>query len=83
MTYIYKVTSEIKPYNYYNALHRTVFLYFIVCPHFCIHNNIIYICSEKSQIHVLRLDNTGGWVVEVFPSYLSNQMTENVDLYIK
>ena len=31
----------------------------------------------------LRLDNTGAWVIEVYPSFLSNRMSENVDLYIK
>ena len=31
----------------------------------------------------LRLDNTGAWAMEGFPALLSNQMTDNVDLYIK
>ena len=31
----------------------------------------------------LRLDNTGALVVEVNPSLLCNQMTDNVELYIK
>ena len=31
----------------------------------------------------LRLDNTGAWVIEVFPSLLCNQMSEHVDPYIK
>ena len=31
----------------------------------------------------LRLDNTGAWVIEVYPSLLCKQMSENVDLYIK
>ena len=32
---------------------------------------------------MLRLDNTGAWVNEVYPSLLCNWMSENVDLYIK
>ena len=32
---------------------------------------------------VLRLDNTGAWVIEVYSSLPCNQMSENVDLYIK
>ena len=31
----------------------------------------------------LRLDNTAAKVVDVNPSLLCNQMTDNVDLYIK
>ena len=31
----------------------------------------------------LRLDNTGAWVIEVYPSLLCNRLSENVDLYIK
>ena len=31
----------------------------------------------------LRLDNTGAWVIEVFPSLLCNRMSEHVHLYIK
>ena len=30
-----------------------------------------------------RLDNTGAWVIEAFSFLLGNQMTENVDQYIK
>ena len=36
--------------------------------------------SEKEP---LRLDNTGAWVIEVYPSLLCNRMSENADLYIK
>ena len=37
-----------------------------------------------SQVdRALRLDNTGAWVIEVYPSLLCNRMSENVDLYIK
>ena len=31
----------------------------------------------------LRLDNTGAWVMEVYPSLLCGLMSENDDLYIK
>ena len=31
----------------------------------------------------LRLDNTGAWVIEVYSSLLCNQMSKNVDIYIK
>ena len=39
--------------------------------------------SAVSRSFSLRLDNTGAWVVEVYPSLLCNQMSERVDLYIK
>ena len=32
---------------------------------------------------VLRLNNTGAWVAEVYPSLLCNQTSDNVELYIK
>ena len=32
---------------------------------------------------VLRLDNTGAWAIEVYPSLLCNRVSEHVDLYIK
>ena len=32
---------------------------------------------------LLRLDNTGARVIEVFPSLLCNRMSQHVDLYIK
>ena len=35
------------------------------------------------KVASLRLDKTGVWVIEVYPSLLCNQMSENVDLYIK
>ena len=31
----------------------------------------------------LRLDNTGAWAIEVYPSLLCNRMSEHIDLYIK
>ena len=31
----------------------------------------------------LRLDNTGAWVIGVYPSLLCNWVSEHVDLYIK
>ena len=40
----------------------------------CISTHKYYIYSED-LIKILRLDNTGAWVAEVFPLYLSNQMT--------
>ena len=39
--------------------------------------------SAVSRSFSLRLDNTGAWVIEVYPSLLCNQMSERVDLYIK
>ena len=38
--------------------------------------------SAGSRSFSLRLDNTGAWVIEVYPSLLCNQMSEHVDLYI-
>ena len=38
---------------------------------------------RKSGLKQLRLDNTGAWGIEVYPSLLSNEGYENVDLYIK
>ena len=38
--------------------------------------------AQKSR-HFLRLDNTGAWVMEVYPSLLCGLMSENDDLYIK
>ena len=40
-------------------------------------------CMYPRKIKALRLDNTGAWVLEVYPSLLCNRMSENVDLYIK
>ena len=31
----------------------------------------------------LRLDNTGAWAIEIYPSLLCNRVSEHVDLYIK
>ena len=31
----------------------------------------------------LRLDNTGAWAIEVYPSLLCNRVSQHVDLYIK
>ena len=33
--------------------------------------------------YYLRLDNTGAWAIEVYPSLLCNWVSEHVDLYIK
>ena len=35
--------------------------------------------QEVFSTTLLRLDNTGAWVVEVNPSLLCNRMTENVE----
>ena len=35
------------------------------------------------EVLLLRLDNTGAWVLGVYPSLLCNRMSENVDLCIK
>ena len=38
----------------------------------------------RAQFHpVLRLDNTGAWAIEVYPSLLCNRVSEHVNLYIK
>ena len=34
------------------------------------------------KINILRLDNIGVWVIEVYPSLLCNEAYANVDLYI-
>ena len=34
--------------------------------------------SAGSRSFSLRLDNTGAWVIEVYPSLLCNQMPEHV-----
>ena len=39
--------------------------------------------ASAYSLSPLRLDNTGAWVIEVFPSLLCNQMSEHVDLYVK
>ena len=39
--------------------------------------------SSVLQIPHLRLDNTGAWVMEVYPSLLCALMPENDDLYIE
>ena len=44
--------------------------------------NLIFACSGKLSSG-LRLDNTGAWVFEVYPSLLCIRMSENVDLCIK
>ena len=31
----------------------------------------------------LRLDNTGAWAIEFYPSLLCNRVCEHIDLYIK
>ena len=42
------------------------------------------VCSVLHRMfYGLRLDNTGAWVIEVYPSLLCNQVSEHVDLYIK
>ena len=44
------------------------------------------VCPNMKDIGpflALRLDNTGAWVMEVYPSLLCNLMSENYDLYIK
>ena len=38
---------------------------------------------EGPLVVSLRVDNTGAWVTEVYPSLLCNRMSEHVDLYIK
>ena len=38
---------------------------------------------EDEEHFLLRLDNTGAWVIEVYPSLLCNEGYDNVDLYIK
>ena len=42
----------------------------------------VYRVKEAAITH-LRLDNTGAWVIEVYPLLLCNRMSEHVDLYIK
>ena len=37
----------------------------------------------QETILYLRLDNTGAWAIEVYPSLLCNRVSEQVDLYIK
>ena len=32
---------------------------------------------------ILRLDNTGAWMVEVYPQLLCNWKAEDADLYIR
>ena len=39
--------------------------------------------GKKGFEVVLRLDNTGAWAFEVFPSLLCYRMIEHIDLYIK
>ena len=36
--------------------------------------------KAREVLIALRLDNTGEYVVEVYPSLLCNQMTDNVEL---
>ena len=39
--------------------------------------------SLSREHDTLRLDNTGAWAIEVYPSLLCNRLSEHVDLYIK
>ena len=41
------------------------------------------VSCKKISTFQIGLDNTGAWVIEVYPSLLCNRMPENVDLYIK
>ena len=50
--------------------------------------NIVPLQERRKRHHLslmyrLRLDNTGAWVIEVYPSLLCNRMSESVDLYIR
>ena len=39
--------------------------------------------DASCAITYLRVDNTGAWVMEVFPSLLCDAVAENIHLYIK
>ena len=52
-----------------------------ISPHFAKGQNWLDLGMPLTIL--LRLDNTGAWVIEVFPSLLCNQMSEHVDPYIK
>ena len=47
-------------------------------------NRVLMIAGRNSnKKQILRLDNTGAWAIEVYPSLLCNWVSEKVDLYIK
>ena len=48
-----------------------------------IRRRFITLCIRIPPAKTLRLDNTGAWAIEVNPSLLCNQISDNVELYIK